>query len=38
MQEDIAVYLKSRKLVCHEGNIFIILLYTVHLVCKGSDM
>ena len=37
MQGEVTVYLESRKLVCHEGDVFTIPPYAVHSVCQGRD-
>lgn len=37
MQGEVTVYLESRKLVCHEGDTFIIPPYAVHSVCQERD-
>lgn len=37
MQGEVTVYLESRKLVCHEGDAFIIPPYAVHSVCQERD-
>ena len=37
MQGEVTVYLESRKLVCHEGDTFIIPPYAVHSVCQGRE-
>ena len=37
MQGEVTVYLESRKLVCHEGDLFTIPPYAVHSVCQERD-
>ena len=37
MQGEVTVYLESRKLVCHEGDAFIIPPYAMHSVCQERD-
>lgn len=37
MQGAVAVYLKSSELMCHRGDVLIILPYTVHSVHQGKD-
>ena len=37
MQGEVTVYLESRKLVCHEGDVFTIPPYAVHSVCQGRE-
>ncbi|GFI05039.1 putative response regulatory protein [Lachnospiraceae bacterium] len=37
MQGEVTVYLESRKVMCHEGDAFIIPPYVVHSVCQERD-